>query len=396
MPLALKLGGHKRTKSSAPDTPTSNGSSTPNGVHVPSDMNGDAPRSPRIVVTEQPPSILKAHTPSVSSDSSASMFTKKRMSLSDMRGLSIGRTETTDSRWSADERESSSPSSSGSGMCPLPESSQKAPFPFFSMTLSGTATLSFIALPVHLRPAVIAGVRKAWKHGIRSMDSVEYAPELMEFHKRKGCDGGVWELTLKGDAWNPRSEDKVSSKRIILYLLIEFAKHGYQLSTSYRMSAKDSGKDTLVFSSCDPDPDPVFFAVAFYSHDRIWIIDAEADVGQALEEGIKATWVDGVKAARVRQRHCREIKLAGTPWVAHSKSALISARVIHLTIMKYVTHKSMGYELAGNVNMADLETGELPVSFYRKTGAGEWGTFDALPAPTPVSEAARRSMTVGV
>lgn len=28
------------------------------------------------------------------------------------------------------------------------------------------------------------------------------------------------------------------SKRIILYLLIEFARVGYQLSTSYRMSAK--------------------------------------------------------------------------------------------------------------------------------------------------------------
>lgn len=158
----------------------------------------------------------------------------------------------------------------------------------------------------------------------------------------------------------------------------------------------DSGKDTLVFSACEPDPDPVFFAVAFYSSDRIWIIDAEADVGQALEEGIKATWVDGVKAARVRQRHCREIKLAGAPWVAHGKSALISARIIHLTIMKYVTHKSMGYELVGNVSMADLDSGELPVSFYRKTGAGEWGTLEALPAPVPVSEAARRSMSVGV
>lgn len=76
-------------------------------------------------------------------------------------------------------------------------------------------------------------------------------------------------------------------------------------------SHADSGKDTLVFSRCEPDPDPVFFAVAFYSSDRIWIIDAEADVGQALEEGIKATWVDGVKAARVRTRHCRELKLAG-------------------------------------------------------------------------------------
>jgi hypothetical protein len=160
-------------------------------------MNGDTPpRSPRIVVTEQPPSILKTQSPSLSSDSTGS-FAKKRMSLGDMRALSIGRTETTDSRWSADERDSASNSSASADMCPLPESSQRAPFPFFSMTLSGTATLSFIALPVHLRPAVVRGVQAAWKAGIRSMDSVEYQPELMEFHRRKGCDGGVWELTMK-------------------------------------------------------------------------------------------------------------------------------------------------------------------------------------------------------
>lgn len=158
----------------------------------------------------------------------------------------------------------------------------------------------------------------------------------------------------------------------------------------------DSGKDTLIFSHCEPDPDPIFFAVAYYSTDRIWIIDAEADVGQALEEGIKATWVDGVKAARVRTRHCRELKLAGNPWVAHSKSQLISARVIHLTIMKYVTHKSMGYELVGNVSMADLDSNELPVAFFRKTGHGQWGTMETLPRPVPISKAAERSMNVGL
>ncbi|BEI87061.1 hypothetical protein CcaverHIS002_0704070 [Cutaneotrichosporon cavernicola] len=384
---ALKIGGHRRSKSSNPVTPVS---TIENGHN-----SGDSvPPSPRIVVSSQPASILKASTPSVSSGSTSTSFSKKRLSLSDIRNLSINRTETTDSRWSADENSNSS--SSSNDMCPLPESSMKSPFPFFSVSLSGTSTLSFIAMPVVIRPAVIAAVQRAWKHGIRTMDSVDYAPELMEFHRSKGCEGGVWEITLKGDAWNPSSGDKVASKRIILYLLVELARNGYELTTSYRMSAKDSGKDTLVFSTCTPDPDPVFFAVAFYSSDRIWIIDAEADVGQALEEGIKATWVDGVKAARVRQRHCREIKLAGSPWVAHSKSSLISARIIHLTILKYITHKSMGYELAGTVSMSDLDSGELPVSFYRKTGKGEWGTLDALPSPVPVSEAARRSMSVGV
>lgn len=166
----------------------------------------------------------------------------------------------------------------------------------------------------------------------------------MRRHKEKGCEGGVWEITLRGEAWVPSSSEKVSwvlerlipqncswiirteaiyssSKRIILNLLAEFAREGYDLTSSFRTSAKDTGKDTLIFlrSSAPPDPDPVFFAVAFHSHDRIWIIDAEADVGQAVEEGIKSWWVDGVRDARVRERHCRELRLRGAPCQSTSR-----------------------------------------------------------------------------
>jgi len=54
-------------------------------------------------------------------------------------------------------------------------------------------------------------------------------------------------------------------------------------------------------------------AIAFHSNDRIWIIDAEADVGEAVEEGIKKFWDKGIRDARVRERHCREIRLKGDP-----------------------------------------------------------------------------------
>jgi hypothetical protein len=75
----------------------------------------------------------------------------------------------------------------------------------------------------------------------------------------------------------------------------------------------DSGKDTLIFLRGEPDPNPIFFAVAFHSSDRVWIIDAEADVGEALEAGIRTWWLDGIRDARVRERHCREIRLRGSP-----------------------------------------------------------------------------------
>ena len=46
---------------------------------------------------------------------------------------------------------------------------------------------------------------------------------------------------------------------------------------------------------------------------RIWIIDAEADVGEAVEEGIRKFWDAGIRDARVRERHCRELRLKGNP-----------------------------------------------------------------------------------
>ena len=205
------------------------------------------------------------------------------------------------------------------------------------------------------------------------------------------------------------------AKRIMINLLTEFARLGYSLTSSFRTSAKDSGKDTLIFLRDKPDPDPIFFAVAFHSHDRIWIIDAEADVGEALEKGIKDWWTNGIKDVRTRERHCRELRLQGNPCklllslhapaavlpmgstgrdkltkkgTAHSTSALISARCIHLVIMKVITHyeriidpefcktfRGIGgtdhsYNYVASVNMADAEESEMAVSFYRKARAG--------------------------
>jgi hypothetical protein len=150
-------------------------------------------------------------------------------------------------------------------------------------------------------------------------------------------------------------------------------------NNSSALLTSDTGKDTLVFIRGEPDPNPIFFAVAYHSSDRVWIIDAPADVGEALEEGIKAAWLDGIQAVRTRERHCREIRLRGNPCTyplqrretqlttgtAHSTSSLISARSIHLVIMGYITRACQGYGFVGSIDMADLEEGELPTTFYR-------------------------------
>ncbi|WVR05686.1 hypothetical protein IAU60_002709 [Kwoniella sp. DSM 27419] len=331
-----------------------------------------------ILKSARSPSVSNSEYTNSSGTGSAFANMHKRMS-----SLAFDRSDTIDSVSTMDDdrrHNVSSPSTPGTSVssfsahCPLPTTAPDQRFPFFMMTLSSVSTLSFIALPPPMRTIVLDAINRAWKKGTSKIAQVDYQAELMRRHKDKGCDGGVWEVTMKGEAWMPTSSEQVSSKRILVNLMIEFAREGYNLTSSFRTSAKDSGKDTLIFLRGEPDPDPVFFAVAFYSHDRIWIIDAEADVGESLEEGIKNWWVDGIRDARVRERHCREIRLRGAPWTAHSSTSLISARCIHLTIMKIVTHCQTGYDFVGSVDMADREEGEMPVTFYRK----KWGAARAV------------------
>jgi hypothetical protein len=169
-----------------------------------------------------------------------------------------------------------------------------------------------------------------------------------------------------------------------------------------------------------PDPDPVFFGVVFYGSDRIWLIDADQEVGTALEDGIKAMWVDGVRDARVRERHAREIKLRGNPceycmghgatldwhdlasslfsWcrsadrstgTSHNQQALISARIIHLVIRRLAS--MAGYEFACSVCMSDLDEAQIPFSIYRLKHDAQFN----VPHIEPVSQAAAKSMSIG-
>jgi len=230
---------------------------------------------------------------------------------------------------------------------------------------------------VYLRPKVLDAVNRGWKRGIAKVQQVDYdkTPKMYrDDNEGAKCQGGVWEVTMKDNAWVPQSQDKVSSRRILINLMTAFAKEGYNLVSSYRTSATDSSKDTLSFLHGIPDPEPVFMAIAFHSHDRVWIIDAEADVGEHVEEGIKHYWAAGIRDARVRERHCREIRLRGNPWTSHNASSQISARIIHLVIMKHITHMDRGYDFVGSVNMSDVEEGEMPVTFYRR----KWGSERAV------------------
>jgi hypothetical protein len=86
------------------------------------------------------------------------------------------------------------------------------------MTLSSLGTLSFIAMPVDMRPSVLEAVNQAWKSGkgISKINEIDYAPEAVRRAREEGkCDGGVWEVGLKDTPWAPSSADRVSY--VVLY-----------------------------------------------------------------------------------------------------------------------------------------------------------------------------------
>lgn len=220
MPLRLpSLHSHRRTGSnsepqleafrvtsplspSSPTSPSQHGSAT----------------SPPATDTSAPPSILRrGPQSSVSSDNGSTHSGSVSASLSKrLSALAFDRTDTVSSLPESDGEDGYSRStpgtsiSSSSNQCPLPSSSLTHQLPFFSMTLSSTSTLSFIALPPAMRPTVLDAITRAWRRGVGKVNQVEYKPELMRRHKEKGCEGGVWEVSLKGDCWVPQSQDKVS------------------------------------------------------------------------------------------------------------------------------------------------------------------------------------------
>ena len=188
--------------------------SSPQPSRGPSLSHRTATSSSNTSSESAPQSILKKTSTSSSGSTSGSGYVTKRMA-----GLTtFDRTDTLSSaQESDDEREgnssSSTPATSVSSLnnqCPLPQSSASQKFPFFIMTLSSTSTLSFIALPLGMRPMVLDAVNAAWRKGISKTTQVEYQKELMNKHREKGCEGGVWEVTMNDNSWMPSSQDKVS------------------------------------------------------------------------------------------------------------------------------------------------------------------------------------------
>ena len=218
MPLRLPSLHHNRRSepTSEPQPDAFRPASPRSPVSPTSPIIQGSSTSPPVTDTSAPPSILRRTGQSSKSSYGGSTRSGSQSLSQRLSSLAFDRTDTQSSLPESEGEDDYSRSTPGtsvsslSNQCPLPSSSLTRALPFFSMTLSSTSTLSFIALPPALRPVVLDAITRAWKRGVGKVTQVEYKPELMRRHKEKGCDGGVWEVTLKGDCWVPQSQDKVS------------------------------------------------------------------------------------------------------------------------------------------------------------------------------------------
>lgn len=206
MPIHLPGLGHKHKPPSSSDAQV-----PPPAPHRQSTQSSVGSTS------SNPPSILKRSNGNTGSSTTTNISDSPSTATEDSslsRGLAkivtLPRSDTTASS-STNTSYTPATSISESDQCPLPRSAPGHRFPFFTMTLSSTGTLSFIAMPVKMRPSVLEAVNQAWKRGISKITEIDYAPEAVKKAREEGrCDGGVWEISMKDTPWLPASQDKVS------------------------------------------------------------------------------------------------------------------------------------------------------------------------------------------
>lgn len=104
--------------------------------------------------------------------------------------------------------------------------------------------------------------------------------------------------------------------------------------------------------------------LSFQDEDKVWLIDAPPAVVESVEDHIESAWTQGIKhsAPLSKEPGCHEIKLKGSPWAAHSHTTQISARMLHLHLLRAV-HIN-GFALKGAIALADKDEGEMDTLFF--------------------------------
>lgn len=142
---------------------------------------------------------------------------------------------------------------------------------------------------------------------------------------------GSFEFKLRGNPWQGRGNEAITSRRLIQNILHALHARGWVLMLSTDISKKLGDKDTLVFRHQVPEPAPcTWMSVAFSNSDRLRFIDAPVDLVQAMVPMV-SPWIQRVDGETESQ--CYDVKMNGYPWGA-TGSETMEARRLMLALIK--------------------------------------------------------------
>jgi hypothetical protein len=186
---------------------------------------------------------------------------------------------------------------------------------FASLSLHMTDRIRFLQFPKDITNAVQSTVTSVWPMGLQ--DTRDYY--------------GSWELKLRGNPWRASGDEATYSRRLMCKVFETLYNRGWLLSLSTDVSKKQLDKDTLIFRSQNPAPQPCqWMCISFSKNDRIRFIDAPQDVVAAMITALQPVLQSH---EQFRLTGVYELKIRGYPWLATGGETM-GARKILLALME--------------------------------------------------------------
>lgn len=234
-----------------------------------------------------------------------------------------------------EKQTSDSPSEAAQSNCLGPTSTFHSKFA--SLSLYQHDKICLLDFPDEAIQVVKQAIQTDWPHGLQDFRTVHNSLELK----------------LKGLPWLGFGSDSMHARRFIRKLFEALFDAGWILSLSTNVSKKNKDKDTLIFRYQSPPPKPRdWICVAFSKRDRLRIMDAPAELTNAIHDGIRDQIQEKVSHPI---SGVWEVKLKGWPWHSGHSDEVIKARRLLLRLVALL--ESHGFTVYASIDQkADLDS----------------------------------------
>jgi len=238
------------------------------------------------------------------------------------------------------------------------QSNQPGPVPTFqskfaSLSLHQHDKIRLLDFPDEAVEVIKQVVQTGWPYGLQDSRTVHNSLELK----------------LKGLPWLGPGSDSMHARRFMRKLFEALFDAGWILSLSTDVSKKTKDKDTLIFRYQNPPPKPRdWICVAFSKKDRLRVMDAPAELLDAIYEGIQ----DQIQEKESHpMSDVWEVKLKGWPWYSGRGDDIMNAR--RLLLRLFALLESHGFTVYASVDQkADLDSEKSETDTWHCCRPKDW------------------------